>query len=107
MATPASIHDLPAEMACEVFKYLNLEELINCKLLAKPYYEIVSKLMKVKKLQITQKKSLSIENCHPNLFIAQFKSPFLSNLKCLTIHRLLNIDLNSLKHFTPIGKAGD
>ena len=105
---------LSSELLCEIFKHLNLEEPIKCKLVDKNWYSIVNDLVKVKRLVVNQaypsKWYLTnelikeeIECCHLNLFLTQYKRSFLANLNYLNLNPAYsNFDINIVNLFTQL-----
>ena len=95
---PATLNDLPAEMVCEVLRWLPLEDLVELKMTAKRYLQIVSDF-KVKKLDVSNYER-SDSHCWPALFIHQLARPTLSRLQQLTIEDFPeHFDLNQLNRF--------
>ena len=99
-ATKATLCGLPAEMVCEVLRWLFLADLIRFKMTAKRYLQIVSDF-RVKQLNVgVYAESNSIDHCHLNLFVLQFARPILSHLQRLTIDVYpKQLDLNELNRF--------
>ena len=105
---------LSPESLCEVFKNLNLEELIKCRLANKYWYSIINDLVKVKRLVVGRNYSSKwyftnelikeeIECCHFSLFLTQYKRSFLANLNYLFINPAYsNFDINIVNLFTQL-----
>ena len=91
---------LSPEVYCLIFKYVNLKDLIDCKLVCKYWNEIISNQAKVDKLMVSDENVdyqlrwyhsneliyEEIEYCHTIQFLAQIEKSILSNLKHLRIN---------------------
>ena len=94
---PKTLNDLPAEMVCEVLRWLSLTDLVSLKMTSKRYLQIVSDF-KVKKLIVDDHETSDSNGyCPPTLFIHQFTRSALSHLQQLTIDACPNhFDFNQL-----------
>lgn len=113
MANSTAFDDLPAEIICETFSFLNFNELIACKLVCKRFREIVC-MMRIRRLNVhfpekedifideDEAKVYSSEFCHPNLFRIQMEQSTLSRLRSLTIADSAGVDLNKLNQLSEL-----
>ena len=111
------INELPPEMLGEILAYLNLSELVEKKLVSKLWNELISSNLKIGRLVVDSYRNQQKDRwfhanrpvnrylgpCHPNLFVAQFDRPILSNLRYLRIDEIdenSEIRLGDLNRFT-------
>ena len=119
---------LPPEMICVIMKNLNLNDLIQCKLLSKRWYSIVNESIKMIKLIVRTDEKIKRKNlneylidvhysrwfysnelvnsdlhiCELNLFQLNLKRKILSNLKYLKINEIPKFDFNQLNLLTQL-----
>ena len=112
----ASIHDLPAEMICELFKYLPPKDLAACSLVNKRWHSIFA-AFKLRKLAVIgrsprhgldrlikwsypDQRIEEAEQCRLVMFRRLVKKPLLSNLTHLAVSGdRVPFDLNMLNQF--------
>ena len=101
MNPSTTIRDLPPEMVCELFKHLNLKQLLKMKSVCKLWNELISR-MKIERLNVdvsyrcfndrgevwyeTHRPQLERDLCRPKLLIGLCKKPMLAALKYLKIY---------------------
>lgn len=116
-----TIHHLPPEMLCEIFKHLDLEELLKKRSVCKLWNSLIGS-MKVERLNVdltyrshkdwgaawyeTRRPQLERDICDPELLMALCKKPILSNIKYLKINdppqvsfEFMGFDFNDLNAF--------
>lgn len=115
-----TIGGLPPEMILQIFRHLQLNDLVRIKRVCSLWNELIG-TMKIERLFVSlnldakerwyysSRPCRTVEFCHPRLFIAQCKKPILSNLKYLkfntdiaiwNIGSSVDFDLNEVNTFS-------
>ena len=107
--TNTSINDLPAEIVSELFKYLQLKDLVFCSMVNKRWNSIYAALRLHRMIAIDyldhdfetlyDSNQTIFDRCRSVMFLPLAEKPLLSNLKQLALVGSFEFDLNRLNRF--------